>query len=213
MRKFSARSKRNMKGLHPDLIAVLTAALHRTPLDFVVTEGLRTEARQRELVASGASKTMNSRHLTGHAFDIALIMDQGGITWQFEAYRNAASVFKDVAQELGIDLEWGGDWRSFKDGPHFQLSWAKYPKDEWVTHSKAPEPRVIAESRTMQGVAAAGIGQTMQQGAEQISSVAADLPDDSSLLTAIKVVGLALTLGGLALAAYARWDDWKAGHR
>ena len=213
MRTFSARSKRNMKGLHPDLIAVLNTALQRTPLDFVVTEGLRTEARQRELVASGASKTMNSRHLTGHAFDVAMIMDQGGITWQFGAYRDAAKVFKDAAQELGVDLEWGGDWRSFKDGPHFQLSWEKYPKGEWTTHVKAPEPRAIAESRTMQGVAAAGIGQAMQQGADQVSLIAADLPDDSGLLTAIKIVGLALTLGGLGLAAYARWDDWKAGHR
>jgi peptidoglycan L-alanyl-D-glutamate endopeptidase CwlK len=68
---------------------------------------------------------MRSRHLTGHAIDLAAKVD-GQIRWDWPLYSCLASAMKECAVEEGIPLEWGGDWRKFKDGPHFQLSWAAY---------------------------------------------------------------------------------------
>ena len=117
---FSQRSLRNLQGVHPDLVRVVHRALELTPTDFVVTEGRRTEARQRELVAAGASKTMNSRHLTGHAIDIAPLV-AGKVRWDWPLFPPIAAAFKQAAAEKGVQLVWGGDWRTFKDGPHFEL--------------------------------------------------------------------------------------------
>ena len=124
--KFSQRSRDNLRGVHSDLVIVVTTALLTSPLDFVVTEGLRSRARQQQLVDSGASKTMNSRHLTGHAVDLAVWLD-GGIRWDWGLYDRLAVHVKDAAALHGIPIEWGGDWESFRDGPHFQLPWSEYP--------------------------------------------------------------------------------------
>jgi peptidoglycan L-alanyl-D-glutamate endopeptidase CwlK len=94
-------------------------ALKLSPVDFVVTEGLRTAARQRQLVAEGASRTMHSKHIVGRAIDVAAL-DNGTVSWNFELYRQIANAFKEAAGMLGVAIEWGGDWK-FKDGPHFQL--------------------------------------------------------------------------------------------
>jgi peptidoglycan L-alanyl-D-glutamate endopeptidase CwlK len=100
-------------------------AIVNSPYDFGISEGLRTKERQQELFSSGKSQTMRSRHLTGHAVDIVLFVD-GQVTWDFEKYRLVADHIKTVAKELNIPIEWGGDWTSFKDGPHFQLPWSTY---------------------------------------------------------------------------------------
>jgi len=117
----SARSMRNLDGVNADLVRVVHRALELSPLDFVVTEGRRTEKRQRELVAAGASRTMNSRHLTGHAIDVAALVG-GQVRWDWPLYKQIADAFKQAAQEKGVALVWGGDWRSFKDGPHIELN-------------------------------------------------------------------------------------------
>ena len=122
----SQRSLKNLEGVHADLVLVVERALEITTVDFVVTEGLRSTERQEQLVKSGASKTKNSRHLTGHAVDVAAWVD-GKVSWNWKYYDDIASAFKEAAKELGIEVEWGGDWKSFKDGPHFQLSWERYP--------------------------------------------------------------------------------------
>jgi len=127
--KFSKRSLDRLAGVHPDIVAVLNLAIGRTPIDFTVLEGLRTVERQRQLVREGASKTMNSRHLSGHAVDIAPLLD-GVVSWDWPLYHRLAPVMKQAAEELRVDLEWGGDWRTFKDGPHWQLAWDTYPKDD-----------------------------------------------------------------------------------
>lgn len=124
--KFSRRSRDNLRGVHADLIIVVTTALMTSPLDFVVTEGLRNRARQQQLVDSGASKTMNSRHLTGHAVDLAVWLD-GGIRWDWGLYDRLAVHVKDAAALHGIPIIAGADWASFRDGPHFQLPWSEYP--------------------------------------------------------------------------------------
>jgi peptidoglycan L-alanyl-D-glutamate endopeptidase CwlK len=117
---FSQRSLKNLQGVHPDLVRVVHRAIELTPTDFVVTEGLRTRKRQEELVAAGASKTMNSRHLTGHAIDIAPLV-AGKVRWDWPLFPPIAAAFKQAADEKGVALVWGGSWRTFRDGPHFEL--------------------------------------------------------------------------------------------
>ena len=122
--KLSQRSMQNLSGVHPDLVAVVKRAIEITEQDFSVIEGIRNIDRQRKLVAQGKSQTMNSRHLTGHAVDIAPYP----LSWDWEYFWPIADAMKEAAEELEVDLEWGGDWESFKDGPHWQLSWGAYPK-------------------------------------------------------------------------------------
>jgi len=121
--RFSQRSMQNLSGVHPDLVAVAKRAIEITEQDFSVLEGVRNIERQRQLVAQGKSQTMNSRHLTGHAIDVAPYP----LTWDWEYFYPIADAMKQAAEELGVDLEWGGDWVSFKDGPHWELSWESYP--------------------------------------------------------------------------------------
>jgi peptidoglycan L-alanyl-D-glutamate endopeptidase CwlK len=120
------RSKDRLSGVHPDLVKVIEEAIKESPLDFSITEGLRTKERQKELFDAGKSQTMNSRHITGKAVDIAVLFE-GKVTWEFRHYHTVADHIKKVAKELGIELVWGGDWQSFKDGPHFELNRSVYP--------------------------------------------------------------------------------------
>lgn len=121
MFKLSQRSIDRLNGVHPDLASVVKLAIERSEIDFMVTEGLRSKERQKELVAAGASKTMNSRHITGHAVDLAAYVN--GIRWDWPLYEKIVKAMKQAAYELNIKIEWGGDWKSFKDGPHFQIPW------------------------------------------------------------------------------------------
>ncbi|MGN6063084.1 MULTISPECIES: M15 family metallopeptidase [Brevundimonas] len=124
--RLSQRSRERLKGVHPDLVAVVEAAILLTPVDFMVTEGLRTPARQAELVRAGASRTLNSRHLTGHAVDVAAWVD-GGVRWDWPLYPRIAGAFKEAATAAGSPLIWGGDWPRLRDGPHFELDRRAYP--------------------------------------------------------------------------------------
>ena len=122
----NTRSLTALKGVHADLVRVVKRAAELSPTPFIVTEGLRTLARQKELVAKGASKTMRSRHLTGHAIDFVPVVG-GKITWKWPAFRPVADAFKQAARELKVPIVWGGDWRTFKDGPHIELNRTHYP--------------------------------------------------------------------------------------
>ena len=113
-------SKNNLKGVHPDLVKVVEKAITLTEIDFRVTEGLRSKTRQIELVNKGASKTLNSRHITGHAVDVVALIG-GSVRWDWPLYDKIAKAFKQSAKELNIPIVWGGDWKNFKDGPHFEL--------------------------------------------------------------------------------------------
>ncbi len=125
------RSEASLKGVHPDLVKVYRRAVELSDLDPVVTQGPRTVAEQRRLVAAGASRTMNSRHIPGKdglgkAIDIAFIFGPD-LRWDWPLYKSFASIMKKAGKELKIPVEWGGDWTSFKDGPHFQLPAKEYP--------------------------------------------------------------------------------------
>lgn len=124
--RLSQRSRDRLKGVHPDLVAVVEAAIRLTSVDFMITEGLRTPARQAELVRAGASRTPNSRHLTGHAVDVAAWID-GGVRWDWPLYPRIAEAFKAAAAASGVALIWGGDWPRLRDGPHFELDRRTYP--------------------------------------------------------------------------------------
>jgi peptidoglycan L-alanyl-D-glutamate endopeptidase CwlK len=123
---FSSRSESRLVGVHPDLVRVVRRALELSPVDFAVVEGLRTKKRQAELLKAGASRTLNSRHLTGHAVDLAPVIG-GRIRWDWPPYYPLAKAMKAAAKELGVAIVWGGDWRTFKDGPHFELDRKAYP--------------------------------------------------------------------------------------
>jgi len=124
--RFSARSRRALEGVHPDLVAVAEAALALTAVDFMVTEGLRSPARQAALVKAGASRTLNSRHLTGHAIDVAAVVE-GQVRWDWPLYPRIAAAFKQAGRERGVKIVWGGEWKRLRDGPHFELDRKAYP--------------------------------------------------------------------------------------
>jgi len=118
--KLDMRTETNLKGVHPDLVKVVRRAAQITKTPVTVIEGMRTKARQEQLVKAGASRTMNSRHLTGHAVDLAALVG-GRIRWDWPLYASLADAMKTAAKELGVAIVWGGDWPRFRDGPHFEL--------------------------------------------------------------------------------------------
>lgn len=124
--KLSVRSKAKLVGVHPDLVAVVERAITITQVGFAVTEGLRTRERQAALLQAGATTTMNSRHLTGHAVDLAAWVGNQA-RWDWPLYHKIAGAMKQAASELRIPIAWGGDWKSFPDGPHFELDRKRYP--------------------------------------------------------------------------------------
>lgn len=126
MAELSDRDRKRLAGVHPDLVRVAQRA-KQDGAEFLVIEGLRTKERQEELVAQGRSQTMFSRHLTGHAMDLGATPG-GVLTWAKSAYVELAEKVKTAAKAEGVPLEWGGDWKGFFDGPHFQLPHKDYPE-------------------------------------------------------------------------------------
>jgi peptidoglycan L-alanyl-D-glutamate endopeptidase CwlK len=148
-----ARCELRLAGVHPDLVRVVRRAAEGGAL-FRVVEGMRTVERQRDLVAAGASQTMNSRHITGHAVDLAPLVD-GAVSWTWTHFFPLADAVADATRAEGVPLIWGGAWgrlvqdwpkgsakaaqdayvaerraagrRPFLDGPHFELPAAVYP--------------------------------------------------------------------------------------
>ena len=126
--RLSEVSRANLAGVRPDLVSVVEKAIEITDTDFRVICGVRTLAEQKKMVASGASRTMNSRHLVqddgfSHAVDV-VALDGGKVSWDWPHYPKIAKAMKAAGTALGVPVEWGGDWPKFRDGPHFQL-----PKD------------------------------------------------------------------------------------
>lgn len=143
----SERSEKELRGVDSDLAGVVRLALIKSAVDFAVTDGLRTEDEQRELVAKGASQTMKSKHLIGEAVDLVPILN-GKLRWEWKPIFAMALAMKDAGEERGVNLRWGGAWHRsltgqelhpfklqeeyvelrrsegrvpFLDGPHFEL--------------------------------------------------------------------------------------------
>ncbi|BCW89932.1 hypothetical protein sos41_31000 [Alphaproteobacteria bacterium SO-S41] len=123
--ELGAPSRARLTGVHADLVKVVERAAATGDAEFRVLEGMRTLARQKQLVAAGASKTLNSRHLTGHAVDLGAVVG-GKVRWDWPLYARIAAAMKRAAVELRIPLTWGGDWK-MRDGPHFELPRDAYP--------------------------------------------------------------------------------------
>lgn len=124
--KLSEKSLRRLDGVHPDLVAVVKRAIETTPVDFFVVEGLRTRERQAYLFEKGATRTMNSRHLTGHAVDIAPLVN-GKVSWEWSYFYPIIAAMRNAAEEMNISVVHGADWRTFRDGPHHELDRYEYP--------------------------------------------------------------------------------------
>ena len=126
MYQLGPRSKHRLKGLHPDLVKVVDRAIEITTVDFTVLEGLRSPERQKALVDAGASQTLNSRHITGHAVDLGALVDDE-VRWDWPLYHKIAAAMKEAAKELNVAIVCGADWKRFPDGPHFELDRKAYP--------------------------------------------------------------------------------------
>lgn len=137
MKNFSARSLRNLKGIHPDLVKVMTEAIKDSPVDFTITDGIRTVSEQAALYAQGRTKpgkvvthvdgiNKKSNHqikADGYGYAVDLYPFKNGSVQVNDAdgLKVIAVHIKSVAKKLNINVEWGGDWISFKDFPHFEL--------------------------------------------------------------------------------------------
>ena len=114
------KSRQSLSGVHPDLVRVVERAIEVTSIDFQVYEGLRTRARQAKLVASGASQTMDSRHLPGndglgHAVDLVPLIDFDGdgkaeLRWDWSLCYRVADAVRRASMELQVPIRWGGVW-------------------------------------------------------------------------------------------------------
>lgn len=130
--QFSQSSKDKLRGVHSDLVKVANLAISKSDIDFKVIEGVRSKDRQAYLFKQGATKTMNSRHLTGHAIDIVPVP----LDWKnSDSFKKVADAMFSASKELKIPIRWGGDWNrngrsddeKFYDGPHFELLKEAYP--------------------------------------------------------------------------------------
>lgn len=124
--RLSERSLGRLIGVHPRLVALVKEAAALSPVDFMITEGLRSAERQVALIRAGASRTRASRHLTGHAVDIAALIDEQ-VRWDWPLYPRIAGAFKAAAARQGTAIVWGGDWATLRDGPHFELDRRAFP--------------------------------------------------------------------------------------
>jgi peptidoglycan L-alanyl-D-glutamate endopeptidase CwlK len=124
MYSLGIRSKARLKGVHPDLVKVVEKAIQLTTVDFTVIEGVRDPLRQKKLVEAGASQTMNSRHLTGHAVDLGAWVDDQ-VDWSWPLYHKINAAMQEASKLVGVPIEWGGNWK-MRDGPHWQLPWKQY---------------------------------------------------------------------------------------
>lgn len=123
-----------LRGVHPDLLRVVNrcaADWRDQTFTWIITCGPRSVEEQKILVRKGASKTMRSRHIPAkngfaHAVDVAALL-HGKVRWDWPLYGKIAVAMKQAAKKEGVPVEWGGDWKSFADGPHYQLPWAQYP--------------------------------------------------------------------------------------
>lgn len=203
------RDRARLAGVHPDLVRVVERAAALCPRPFIVVEGLRSIEQQRANVAKGASKTMRSRHLAagngfGHAVDLVVV--EGGVA-KWGDGDVIARAMKAAARELDVPIEWGGDWTSFVDTPHWQLPWGAYPGDKSLTKSRTMGGLGLISAGAVGSETSDGLAAGISQIADQLAPAAAMSQSIATVVTTIKAVAALAVVGGIVLAAYARWDD------
>lgn len=200
-RRYSKRSLKNLRGIHPDLRRVIDRALQESPLDFIVIEGLRSENRQRQMVAQGASQTMNSRHLTGHAVDLLPIGPDGKAAFDWPLYHKLGPAVEAAAKAEGVPITWGGRWSKFRDGPHFELKRDAYPASEWVSGDPAPKaPARVDDKDSAAPAAGAGAGLSVAAAIDAVPAAGGLLGNLAPTAQLVAVVGAALCIG---------WIIWR----
>lgn len=218
------RSEARLQGVHPDLVRVMRRAAEMGAR-FQVTCGLRSIEEQKALLAAGKSKTLKSRHLTGHAIDFVAI-DEGGVSYDHPDMLAVAQKIKAAAADCGVPVEWGGDWKSFKDTPHFQLPASRYPAGGPAVAASerskvlADQAKPIVKSGTVWGVLAgffAALVQFFEGGLASAMDVVAQLttlePIKQSLLQTganAKAVGLGLGVSATVVVVGRRVGSQRA---
>lgn len=234
MAQIDKKSLALIEPLHPDLKRVILRAFEISDVPMKVTEGMRTIERQRELKAKGLSKTLNSRHLTGHAVDLVPNYDatgDGKITgddlYSWAAIRKVMAIMKKAAQLEGVPLEAGGDWKKFPDGPHYQLPWKQYPAvkkmaffgassvgelDEVMSDPRYDESDLIQPLHKQKGFLGGLLGGAggIAVVTDSLIGVKDSLDQAQGYASEGSLLGLAigaLIVVGVAYALYDRWDD------
>lgn len=187
------RSRKNLVGVHPDLVLLTDAAAEE--VSFIVTEGRRSLERQKQLVAAGKSWTLDSRHLTGHAIDV---VDPDG-KYDIPDLDHIAKVFKAKAKEMNIPIVWGGDWKQ-RDTPHFELDRKAYPASGVSVTTKAKEiASKVVTSKPALTAAGGAVGTAMTSGSTPVSAPSLPAPPDLAPALAWKGFGETLvSLWGFA---------------
>lgn len=145
--KFGQRSLDNLKNVHPNLVKVMMASITNSPVDFTITTGIRTTAEQKAIYAQGRTKPGKivtkadgvkglSNHQDeadgkkdglGSAVDLYPFFEGQVQVHHKDTVKKLTEIanhIKKTAKDLGIAIEWGGDWK-FIDYPHFQLKKGK----------------------------------------------------------------------------------------
>jgi peptidoglycan LD-endopeptidase CwlK len=199
MSKLSQRSRLKLEGVHPDLCAVVEKAAEYGP-DFIVTEGLRTLERQKALRKLGKSETLASRHLTGHAVDLADVKAK----YQKADMVAISASMKRAAAELNIPIVWGGDWHSKRygagwDTPHFELDRKHYPAGR--THIRWKDriidaAQVVGSARAVGGVAVGGVTVAASENPEAVTEAVQTIPaPPTGWLEGLTNLGIWQTMG------------------
>jgi peptidoglycan L-alanyl-D-glutamate endopeptidase CwlK len=131
LQKFNEESLRVVQGLHPDLLKVVARASEISGQDFQVVPGsggMRSEAMQRKLKAKGASRAKLGRHTIGYAVDLVPTDAMGRVDFKNSAgFDEIMKAMKQASEELGIPVDWGGNWKRLVDKPHYELNRKVYP--------------------------------------------------------------------------------------
>lgn len=196
------RSIKNLAGVHPDLVRVVEMAAARCEVPIVVTEGLRSRERQAELKAAGKSWTLNSRHLTGHAVDL---VDADNYGYDIPDLDKIAAAMRSAANECGVPIVWGGDWKS-RDTPHFELDRKAYPASGIPTGTLiAEQVGTIAKARaTVAAVVGTGAVVT-KEAADAVTGIKAPLippVSDGIAQTVTNVAGWSKVLGSQDVSVF-----------
>lgn len=126
MPKFGEKSKAALATAHPLLQRLMNAAI--ADVDFSVLCGHRTEEEQNAAYAGGKSKLKWPRSKHNRVPSLAVDIVPYPVDWtNIQAFRALAVTIRGHWEEIppreraGWWLEWGGDWTSFKDYPHWEL--------------------------------------------------------------------------------------------
>lgn len=174
------RSRKNLVGVHPHLVQVVERASEISPVPFVVTEGLRTLDRQKQLVKAGKSWKLDSRHLTGHAVDL---VDADDFKYDIPDMTRIKDAMFAAAQETGIPLDWGGDWKQ-RDTPHFELRKSSYPASGVGVGTKVLEVagNIVTDRRVL-ATATTGAVLGAQEAAKEVAATPTPAVDPSAWAT------------------------------